>query len=152
MAVDMGWRCYPSVRAKSPHPSYDVQAGRRLTGYLSLPDGRSIPLHDDFIVGRGSGCDLVIDDSKASRRHARFVVEGGVVEIEDLNSSNGTLLNGKPVARRLVRPGDQLQIGKTVMIFSAGQPAASAVSAAAPAAAVFDDDDELFGEAPIAAA
>jgi hypothetical protein len=60
-------------------------------------------VHDGFVIGRVAGCDLVIDDTKASRRHARLVVDAGVVEVEDLESSNGTLLNEKPVTRRVLR-------------------------------------------------
>jgi predicted component of type VI protein secretion system len=112
-----------------------------------LADGRALPLHHDFVVGRTAGCDLVIDDSKASRRHLRVIVEAGVAEVEDLGSSNGTLLNGKPVTRRLLRDGDQVQIGKTVLVYREGAPPAVASGRATPAASapVFDDGDDLFG-------
>ncbi|MBL8724492.1 MAG: FHA domain-containing protein [Planctomycetes bacterium] len=119
-----------------------------MSGYFSLADGRALPLHHGFVVGRTAGCDLVIDDSKASRRHLRVIVEAGVAEVEDLDSSNGTLLNGKPVTRRLLRDGDQVQIGKTVLVYREGAPPAPRGAASAPApagAAVFDDDDDLFG-------
>ena len=92
---------------------------------------RNLPVRDGFTIGRVAPADLVIDDSKASRRHARIVVDNGVVEIEDLGSSNGTLLNGKPVTRRVLRGGDQLQIGKTVFTFREGEvPGGSAPKAA----------------------
>jgi len=107
-----------------------------VSGYLQLTDGRIVPVRDGIVIGRVPGCDCVIDDSKASRKHARIVVESGVVEIEDLESSNGTLLNGKPVTRRLLRPGDEVQIGKTVIVYRDGPPpAASRGPAPAPVAA-----------------
>ncbi len=121
-----------------------------MSGYLRLSDGRVVPVQHGIVIGRVAGCEIVVDDSKASRRHARLVVAGGVVEIEDLDSSNGTLLNGKPVSRRVLRGGDVVQIGKTQLVYHEG----SAPGAAPPAAAaVLDDGDELFGEvAPAAVA
>ena len=83
-----------------------VPLRRRLfvvTGQLQISDGRVVAVRDGLTMGRVAGCDIVIDDTKASRRHARIVVMDGVVEVEDLGSSNGTMLNGKPVQRRVVR-------------------------------------------------
>jgi predicted component of type VI protein secretion system len=117
----------------------------RVSGYLSLSDGRTVPVNNGITVGRVAGCDIVINDAKASRRHARFIVESGVVEIEDLDSSNGTLLNNKPVTRRLLRDGDQVQIGKTILTFREGAPPAAAGAAGAPTRGAVDDDNDLFG-------
>lgn len=117
-----------------------------MSGYLTTLGGKHLPLHDGFVIGRVAGCDLVIDDSKASRRHARIVVEAGVAEVEDLGSSNGTRLNDKPVTRRVLRDGDRIQIGATVLVYREGAaPGAAAVRAAA---SPFDDDDDLLGGAP----
>lgn len=121
-----------------------------MSGYLSLADGRCLPVRDGFVIGRTAECDLTIDDGKASRRHARITDQGGVVEIEDLGSSNGTLLNGKPVARRLLRDGDEVQIGKTVLTYREGAVpggAGTAAVAASPGrgASALDDDNDLFG-------
>lgn len=118
-----------------------------MSGYLTLADGSHRPLHDGFTIGRVAGCDLVIDDGKASRRHARLVIAGGVVEIEDLGSSNGTLLNDKPVQKRMLRDGDEVKIGKTVLVFHEGTPPGAAPTAGkgGGAAAVFADDDDLLG-------
>lgn len=121
-----------------------------MSGWLSLGNGKRIALHDGFVLGRVAGCDLVIDDAKASRRHARMHVQGGVVEIEDLQSSNGTLLNEKPVTRRMLRDGDRVQIGKTVIVFHEGE-LPGAVPAAGKSAAAALDDNDLFGEAPATA-
>jgi hypothetical protein len=84
-----------------------------LVGYLQLPDGRKVEVSDGLILGRMSSSGVVVKDTKASRRHARLIVVGPVVEIEDLGSSNGTLLNDKPVKRRMLRDGDVVQIGTT---------------------------------------
>ena len=124
-----------------------------MSGYLELADGAFIGVRDGLVLGRVSACDVVVNDTKASRRHARLIVEAGVVEIEDMNSSNGTLLNGKPVDRRLIRDGDEVCIGKTVIIYREGAlPGAKSTNRSASGAPViFDDDDDLFGDSPSSA-
>jgi len=116
-----------------------------MDAYLALPAGSQIPVRDGLVIGRVPACDVMIDDTKCSRRHARLIVEGGVVEIEDLESSNGTLLNGKPVERRMLRTGDEIQIGKSVLRYVEGAmaPAPAAPTAAPPPAG---DDVDLFGD------
>jgi pSer/pThr/pTyr-binding forkhead associated (FHA) protein len=64
-----------------------------------------------FSIGRQKECDLVITDSSASRRHAVIVEEQGRYFLEDLNSRNGTLLNGQKVGRSTLKDGDEIQIG-----------------------------------------
>ncbi len=114
-----------------------------MDGFLRLHNGDRVPVRDGLILGRVAGCDVVIDDGKASRRHARLVVQGGVVEIEDLQSSNGTLLNGKPVTRRMLRVGDEIQIGTTVIRFEAAEgPGAAAAAAGHDEVDLFADDEE----------
>ena len=55
-----------------------------------------------------------------SRRHARIVISHGKVKLEDLGSKNGTLLNGKRIARsRPLSDGDEIQIGPKTMVFRA---------------------------------
>lgn len=64
-----------------------------------------------IIIGRGDDCHVVIDDRRASRRHARVTqTEDGYV-LEDLGSKNGTFLNGQPlVAPTVLRDGDEIGI------------------------------------------
>jgi hypothetical protein len=125
-----------------------------MSGYLELADGTSIGVRDGLVLGRVAACDVVVNDPKASRRHARLVVEAGVVEIEDMNSSNGTLLNGKSVDRRLIRDGDEVRIGKTVIVYREGvlPGAKSANRSASGAPVIFEDDDDLFGDSSSSAA
>lgn len=94
-----------------------------MTAHLETSDGRRIEVRDGVTLGRAPQCDVVLEDTKASRQHARLVVTGSVVEIEDLESSNGTLLNGTPVRRRLLRDGDRIQIGTTTLHFVQGHGA-----------------------------
>ncbi len=96
-----------------------------MSAFLEDASGKRFPVQDGVTIGRVAGCTIVLDDAKASRRHARLLVSGTVVEIEDLGSHNGTLLNGKPVQRRVLQPGDEIQIGESVLRFVAGAPAPS---------------------------
>lgn len=67
-----------------------------------------------LIIGKDSDCDVVIaDDSYVSRRHARLRREDNLIFLDDLGSSNGTLLKiCRPV---IIEPGDEIMIGSTVL-------------------------------------
>ncbi len=91
-----------------------------MVGYLQLPDGREVDVANGLVLGRQSSCTVVVEDHKVSRRHAQLIVAGPVVEIEDLGSSNGTLLNNKTVKRRMLRDGDVVQIGTTRITYREG--------------------------------
>jgi len=70
-----------------------------------------------MVVGRGGSCDLVIRDLAASRKHMEIRSIGGGYECRDLDSSNGTLVNGKPITTVELRDGDEIRIGTTTMSF-----------------------------------
>ena len=65
------------------------------------------------MLGRGSGCDLSLWDDTVSRRHAEIAVRAGLCLVRDLDSCNGTLVNGRPVRRARLRRGDVLTLGET---------------------------------------
>jgi len=68
---------------------------------------------EDVLLGRERTCDLVIDDEQASRQHARLGhgANGGIV-ITDLESTNGTRLNGRKISNEMtIRVGDDIRIG-----------------------------------------
>jgi two-component system, NtrC family, sensor kinase len=69
-------------------------------------------------IGRDAANDIQLRDHEASRRHAELHGEDGQFEIVDLQSSNGTWLNGKRVERAMLRTGDRVQIGRTLMLFT----------------------------------
>jgi S1-C subfamily serine protease len=67
-------------------------------------------------VGRGADNEVVLRDPNVSRRHAELrTLEDGTVELRDAGSANGTFVNGERVERALLRGGEQVQIGDTVM-------------------------------------
>lgn len=76
---------------------------------MLIPEGS----HD---VGRSADCWLTLDDELSSRVHARFSVRGGRCEIEDLDSRNGTHVNGEAIERAAeLRDGDRIRIGRELM-------------------------------------
>lgn len=80
---------------------------------------KKIPFHKTpFVVGRGVECDLVLVHDKVSRQHVRIECDGEQYYIADLNSTNGTWLNGKPLSERqpLVQ-GDTIRVGTVIMNF-----------------------------------
>lgn len=80
---------------------------------LVSDDGTEHALEGEVRVGRSADCELTIDDSRVSRQHARVVVEGEQVTLEDLGSANGTLLNGQRlVGSTTLSDGDELQFDK----------------------------------------
>jgi signal transduction histidine kinase len=80
--------------------------------------GRVIELHHAVCsIGRQRGNTIRLDDLDVSRRHAELVIGGHGVELRDLGSSNGTFVNGQQVKQRILKSGDQLLIGDTVLVF-----------------------------------
>ena len=84
------------------------------TPFLRVEDsGETISLHGEVTtVGRGRGVDIRLDDPSVSRLHAELVRRGPYVYVVDLGlSRNGTRVNGRPVARRVLEEGDVLSFG-----------------------------------------
>lgn len=85
------------------------------------PDqGTDFTIGDDPITfGRLATCDVTINDTKASRNHARIEARDGTHELVDLGSANGTLVNGRPVKKQRLYGGDVITIGATDIRFQA---------------------------------
>ncbi|ORW01582.1 FHA domain-containing protein [Mycobacterium kubicae] len=85
-------------------------------------------------VGRSSTNDIVLDDGLVSRVHAILVSTSAGVEIRDINSRNGTFVNGSRVGRALLRNGDIVTIGNTAFAVSGTElvPYRSRPAACAP--------------------
>jgi pSer/pThr/pTyr-binding forkhead associated (FHA) protein len=68
-------------------------------------------------VGRDEACELVLDDPEVSRKHACLEpLPDGRVTIRDLGSRNGTYVNGRQVQAGLLKGGEEVRIGQTVLI------------------------------------
>jgi len=104
------------------------------------------PMH----LGRSGQNEIRILDTEVSRQHALISFHDGKWQIRDLKSSNGTYLNGQAVSTATIRSGDQIQIGRTILLFTAEQQQADRTAVekinliAHPA---FDDQSRIVGQA-----
>jgi hypothetical protein len=90
----------------------------RLVVLHGLVDRQFIELETQPItIGRDTSNSLVVNDSIASRHHARVVPEDNAWVILDTHSANGTLVNGKSVGRHVLTAGDRIEIGTAVLEF-----------------------------------
>jgi signal transduction histidine kinase len=103
-------------------------------------------------LGRDNSNPIRLHDTEVSRRHAEVRRVDGSFRITDLGSANGTYVNGQPVEQVALRPGDRLQLGQTVMLFSEGasgtaeRDLAARVSMLAPASP--DDRSAILKSIP----
>ena len=67
------------------------------------------------VIGRGRNADLVLNEATISRAHALFGYEGTKVFVQDLGSTNGTLVNSVREHRKLLGQGDELRMGKLLL-------------------------------------
>ncbi len=108
---------------------------------ITRPDLPPAPyeLTNEFThVGRAAGNEIPLPYPSVSNRHCIFILSGTDIVLRDLNSSNGTLVNGEAINEVMLRPGDEIQIGVVQMKFEAGikrpklSPVAVATSSADP--------------------
>jgi len=99
-----------------------MDAHLKLTITNGPQNGQVIELKADKItVGRGETNDVVLNDMTISKHHALLSVEGSVLVVRDLASTNGTFVNGKKVtAPTPLKPGDELQVGANIRLQLSG--------------------------------
>jgi pSer/pThr/pTyr-binding forkhead associated (FHA) protein len=86
-------------------------------------DGRREEITEPRVVlGRSRSCDIRLPDVNVSRRHAEVRQEGATYWIIDLDSMNGTVVNGRPVERERLRDGDTITLGSTDIVFGRSLP------------------------------
>lgn len=90
----------------------------------AVPVGLGFPLQATNVLGRGEGASIILNDAKVSRRHCEIAANGGVYTVTDLNSTNGTKVNGAAIASpTMLRMGDVLSVGKIELRLEDGQDA-----------------------------
>jgi hypothetical protein len=86
---------------------------------------RTMPLEGKPItIGRGSDAGIVLGDAHVSRHHARLDPKGGLLVLSDLESKNGTRVNGHRVREVVLGAGDRIEIGQTVLTVETPPPGA----------------------------
>jgi len=73
-----------------------------------------------YILGRSDTADLILSNKEISRQHARLDFREGNYVIKDLNSTNGTFVNGKKITESILKPGDEIIIGGFSIFFDDG--------------------------------
>lgn len=114
----------PTAAYRAVSPSMEI--GMVLQVLEGVLEGEEIPLQDGTTtVGRSPDNAIVLDAADVSRRHARFELSRGRLRVYDLNSTNGTRVNGDPVRVSDVEDGDEILIGgqrMTVNVRARGRP------------------------------
>ena len=108
LAVDAGTRVFEVPVVRAPDVTIEVREPNQ--------PSRHIPANGAPInIGRGPECELVLRDSRVSRRHARLTARDGLLVLTDLGSTNGTRVNGHRVTEVVLGAGDQILLGETVL-------------------------------------
>ena len=93
----------------------DVEKGKKTLR------GLHVDILGPVVVGRSPSSDIVIDEPYVSATHARFTLQGPALVLEDLGSTNGTLVNGHVIDQPVtLREDDEIQVGDTIMRVTRG--------------------------------
>ena len=76
-------------------------------------------------IGRGSDNTIVVDDPSISAHHAQLLLEGDTYRVKDLDSTNGTRVNGKPVTETVLRIDDRIRFGAAEARYESSETAGS---------------------------
>lgn len=119
--VVVGGRSEPT-RGVTPGPTTTRFAGANPgPGRLELADGRTVVLSVlGTTIGRLDTADLCLPDPDVSRRHAVVRGVGPNWVLEDLESTNGTLVDGSPIRDHVLADGDRITVGSTTLHFRSG--------------------------------
>jgi pSer/pThr/pTyr-binding forkhead associated (FHA) protein len=94
-----------------------------LRGVSGAYFGKIIPIRGRLVIGRGSECDLILDEAEMSRKHAVIENFGDGIYLRDLGSANGTFVNGVQVRDAVLHPDDQIAFDRNRFLLEApGMP------------------------------
>src|SRR5262245_53544758 len=98
-------------------PHLQVVAGPDTGRVFSLIDGQTLS------IGRGEGTSTQLRDARVSRLHCQVEADAGKYELIHASTSGTTLVNGQPVTRHHLKPGDVVRVGDTELRFMLDAPA-----------------------------
>jgi len=102
-------RLYRAEQLTGTRPFWQVEVSKG-------PDsGASFTIQLPASIGRRPDCDVQLHDQKVSRLHARLELSDQGVVVVDVGSMNGTKVNGVAIKKEIVRPGDIIEMGSTVL-------------------------------------
>lgn len=79
-------------------------------------EGDMVPIGNTLTIGRNKFNQMVLSSQSVSNYHAKIYFEDGRYMLEDLNSTNGTFVNGITVDKKSLQPGDEISISQTVLL------------------------------------
>ncbi len=97
--------------------SSSVKGAVNWTPVLDIGGKRYPITHSRTVIGRGTDADITVDDTGISRKHVEILWDGTRAQVNDLGSTNGSLLNGNPVSKAPLAPDSVIDIGRTRIIF-----------------------------------
>lgn len=114
-AYKQNWNLQASIDALPPDPD----AGSVwLDGIAGVIAGQRFLIHqDEMLLGRSGVCDIQFHDPKVSRQHALLRFYNDEYWIQDMQSSRGTIINGRRIQSHLLKNKDQVRLGDSVVIF-----------------------------------
>jgi pSer/pThr/pTyr-binding forkhead associated (FHA) protein len=106
---------------RTPKAAKPVKKRKGLPGSVTIADGPQAGVgatlvSEPVVIGRGSDCQIRLDDDYSSTRHSRLFLSEGEWWVEDLGSTNGTYLDGQRVTRPVpAEIGGSIRIGRTTL-------------------------------------
>ena len=79
-------------------------------------EGKKFHINGSMTFGRSSKCELCFSDLELSRRHCEFYLKDDVLEVKDLASANGVMVNQQKVGTAVLQPGDQVKMGSVSLL------------------------------------
>jgi FHA domain len=116
-----GWALIDATRT----PGVTSKQPQQLLLEIMCPGERSrvTAFTDGTLIGRGPECQIILHDATVSKNHAVLRIDGSRVLVEDLQSTNGTLVNGRVIdGPTAIEPGDRIGLGPNVIWFLGGAP------------------------------
>jgi hypothetical protein len=111
-----------STSARVREPLAESAARRRTPRALLVVGGRRLLVPPSGgTIGRSRDCEIVLDDTGVSRRHAAILPSGEGWAVDDLGSTNGVRINGQELrGTQQLHPGDRIELGSTEIVFEVG--------------------------------
>lgn len=113
--------------------SSNVKGDVSWTPVLDISGKRFPIVKSHTVIGRGAEADITVDDPGISRRHVEILWDGRRAQVNDLSSTNGTELDGRPVKKAALESDSVISIGRTRILFRVLAQSASVAKYAIPA-------------------
>ena len=114
-----------SGKGEDTLPNFQAELEGKAFGVKITSDGKVVDVKglgaEEVNIGRDPGNDIVIDNLAVSLRHARIIHHDKQYIIEDLGSANGIRVNGVSVKRSPLYPGDEILVGKHILVFNSSE-------------------------------